>query len=157
MSEAVALKQAVLDAVVVQLRNDIALALEAAEDARETATNKENIAENKYDTLGLEAAYLAHGQSNRVARLQYELQQFESLTTDEVEEIELGALVSVTQNGQERHYFVGPGAAGVTLNVQGTTVTVITLEAPLGSALSGLGVDDVLTFNDAELEVLRVS
>ena len=34
----------------------------AAKRAHETATSEENIAENKYDTLALEAAYLAQGQ-----------------------------------------------------------------------------------------------
>jgi hypothetical protein len=34
-------------------------------DRYETATHEENIAENKYDTLGLEASYLAAGETGR--------------------------------------------------------------------------------------------
>ena len=37
----------------------------AVDRAYEAATHEENIAENKYDTLGLEASYLTQGQSRR--------------------------------------------------------------------------------------------
>lgn len=47
--------------IIADLNAAIQTALAAADDARATATNKENVAENRYDTLGLEAAYLAHG------------------------------------------------------------------------------------------------
>ena len=55
--------------IIADLNAAIQTALAAADDARATATNKENVAENRYDTLGLEAAYLAHGQSERVMQL----------------------------------------------------------------------------------------
>ena len=42
----------------------------AAKRAHDTATSEENVAENKYDTLALEAAYLAQGQSQRVVQCQ---------------------------------------------------------------------------------------
>jgi hypothetical protein len=46
-------------------REDLLQAEQAVRAAHETATHEENIAENKYDTLGLEAAYLATGQARR--------------------------------------------------------------------------------------------
>ena len=55
------LQQQVLDHLADTLRQ----AEHAAQVAHETATHEENIAENKYDTLGLEAAYLATGQARR--------------------------------------------------------------------------------------------
>ena len=54
-------QQQVLD----RLAEDLLQAEQAAQAAHETATHEENIAENKYDTLGLEAAYLATGQVRR--------------------------------------------------------------------------------------------
>ena len=51
------LQQQVLE----RLAEDLLQAEQAALAAHETATHEENIAENKYDTLGLEAAYLAAG------------------------------------------------------------------------------------------------
>jgi hypothetical protein len=49
------LQQQVLE----RLAEDLLQAERAMRAAHETATHNENIAENKYDTLGLEAAYLS--------------------------------------------------------------------------------------------------
>ncbi|MFN3238589.1 MAG: transcription elongation factor GreAB, partial [Pseudomonadales bacterium] len=84
-------KQTVVDAILNKLDSDLALAIAAAERARDTATDKENIAENKYDTLGLEAAYLAHGQSNRAQRLADEKQAFAALPMDLNLQVKLGS------------------------------------------------------------------
>ena len=51
--------------VLARLTEDLRHAEEAVRAAHETATHEENVAENKYDTLGLEAAYLATGQARR--------------------------------------------------------------------------------------------
>ena len=58
-------KHAVLQLILEKLSVDLDIAQRAAQTAYETATDEENIAENKYDTLGLEASYLAAGQANR--------------------------------------------------------------------------------------------
>ena len=55
------LRQQVLE----RLAEDLLQAEQAVRAAHEAATHEENIAENKYDTLGLEAAYLATGQARR--------------------------------------------------------------------------------------------
>ena len=55
------LQQQVLE----RLAEDLLQAEQAARAAHETATHEESVAENKYDTLGLEAAYLATGQVRR--------------------------------------------------------------------------------------------
>ena len=51
--------------VLERLAEDLLQAEEAARAAHEAATQEEKIAENKYDTLGLEAAALATGQARR--------------------------------------------------------------------------------------------
>jgi hypothetical protein len=55
------LQQQVLE----RLAEDLLQAESTMRAAHETATHAENIAENKYDTLGLEAAYLSTGQARR--------------------------------------------------------------------------------------------
>ena len=59
------LQQQVLE----RLAEDLLEVEEAVRVAHEAATHEENIAENKYDTLGLEAAYLATGQARRAVLL----------------------------------------------------------------------------------------
>ena len=62
-------KQSIAQQVIEHLTGDLSAAEQAARVAHETATHEENIAENKYDTLGLEAAYLAAGQARRVEEI----------------------------------------------------------------------------------------
>ena len=66
-------KHAVHQLILEKLSVDLDIAQRAAQTAYETATHEENIAENKYDTLGLEASYLAAGQAKRVEEIKQAL------------------------------------------------------------------------------------
>lgn len=150
-------KQTVVDAILNKLDSDLALAIAAAERARDTATDKENIAENKYDTLGLEAAYLAHGQSNRAQRLADEKQAFAALPMDLNLQVKLGSLVAMeNEHGLLKWVFVGPGAAGLTLKFSGKEVVVVTPDSPLGAAIWGLSQGEVASINGAEFELVDI-
>lgn len=127
--------------VIEQLHAELARAEQAALTAHETATHAENVAENKYDTLGLEAAYLASGQARRVAELHQTLMTWRQLrprTFDSVPGIELGALVqTVDEQGREQWLFLGPPGASMKLQHAGEVVQVLGSTAPLGHALLG--------------------
>ena len=49
-----------VSAIVEKLQLELSTAVAASQQARDSATHSENIAANKYDTLAVEAAYLAH-------------------------------------------------------------------------------------------------
>lgn len=86
------LQQQVLE----RLAEDLLQVEQAARTAHETATHEENIAENKYDTLGLEAAYLATGQARRAEAIRQAIahwRQFRPRPYDASKGIQLGALV----------------------------------------------------------------
>lgn len=152
-------KGAVIKSILARLEADLQLAIASADSAKDTATSKENIAENKYDTLGLEAAYLAHGQSNRAQRLGEEIQAFNALRDiDNPEMVSLGSLVSILDtNDTTKLVFIGPGAAGLTLEVAGEQVVVVTPSSPLGSGLLGLSPGDIALVNGAELEIAELN
>ena len=91
-------KQTVHQLIIDKLRVDLDIAERAAQTAYETATHEENIAENKYDTLGLEASYLAAGQAKRVEEIRQSLALCQNLTLrayDENRGIEVGALLGL--------------------------------------------------------------
>ena len=69
------LHQTIITALEVVLDNS----KKAAIQAHEAATNGETVAENKYDTFGLEASYLAAGQSKRVSECEENLKIFKLL------------------------------------------------------------------------------
>ena len=127
--------------VIEQLHAELARAEQAALTAHETATHAENVAENKYDTLGLEAAYLASGQARRVAQLQQTLMTWRQLRPrpfDSDQGIQLGALVQLaTEDGHEHWLFLGPPGASMKLQLADQTIQVLGNTAPLGKLLLG--------------------
>ena len=144
-------KTAVHQQMLEQLAIDLDVLQRAAQTAYEAATHKENIAENKYDTLGLEASYLATGQARRVEEIRLALKNCQAMTLtpfNPAQGIQVGALVRLeADNGNEQWLFLAPEAAGLKLDHDGHTVTVITPRAPLGSALLGKQMDDDVQIN----------
>ena len=106
-----------------KLRIDLDIAERAAQTAYETATHEENIAENKYDTLGLEASYLAAGQARRVEEIRQSLTLCQNLTLrpyDDQRGIEVGALLGLEdEKGREQWLFLAPDAAGLKVDLVG--------------------------------------
>lgn len=123
-------KHAVHQLVLEKLTLDLDIAQRAAQTAYETATHEENIAENKYDTLGLEASYLAAGQAKRVEEIKQALvlcQNMQLRAFDDQRGIEIGALLGLEdENGRQQWLFLAPDAAGLKVDVVGQPVTVIT-------------------------------
>lgn len=154
------LKQQVLE----RLAEDLLQAEQAARVAHETATHEENIAENKYDTLGLEAAYLATGQAQRAEAIRQVMahwRQFRPGPYEPSKGIQLGALVClVDSNGRQQHLFLGPVGGSMKLVCGDQVVQVISVEAPLGRAMLGKFEGDEVAMQVAQIrqqfEVLQV-
>ena len=134
-------KQVLLGLITDTLAVDLDVAQRAAQTAYETATHEENVAENKYDTLGLEASYLATGQARRMEEIRQALALYRNLslrTYDEQSGIQVSMLVTLeAENGSQQYLFLGPDAAGLKIACQGRQVTVITPRSPLGQSLLG--------------------
>lgn len=139
-------KHALRQLIVDRLAEDFDVLQRAAQTAYETATHEENVAENKYDTLGLEASYLATGQARRMEEIRQALGLYQQLTLrdyDEQRGIQVGTLVSLeTEDGQVQWLFLGPEAAGLKVHLGERLITVITPRSPLGQTLLGKFEDD---------------
>ena len=139
-------KEQLLEKIVATLDDVYQNALKATALAHETATNKNNVAENKYDTLGLEAAYLAHGQSQRVLECQTDLIQFNALKAKLFgldDPIAVGAFVLLEGEAEDAlYFFIGPVAGGLKVKFKQWNILVVTPSSPMGKALLGCLVDD---------------
>ena len=131
------LQQQVLE----RLAEDLLQAEQATRAAHKTATHEENIAENKYDTLGLEAAYLAAGQARRAEAIRQAMaywRQFRPRPYDTDKGIQLGALVClVDTDDKQQQVFLGPNGGSMKLVSGARLVQVISIEAPLCRAMLG--------------------
>ncbi|MDR0213155.1 MAG: GreA/GreB family elongation factor [Comamonas sp.] len=131
------LQQRVLE----RLAEDLLQAEQATRSAHETATHEENIAENKYDTLGLEAAYLATGQARRAEAIRQAMvnwRQFRPQPYNARKGIQLGALVClVDSDDKQQQLFLGPDGGNMKLVNGAELIQVVSSKAPLGKAMLG--------------------
>jgi len=139
-------KDHVLQLILNRLEDDLDLARQAVQAAHEAATHEESLAENKYDTRGLEAAYLAAGQSRRMEEIRQALSLYRNLQLrpfDAERGIQLTALVRLAdEQGEEQTLFLGPDAAGLKVQSGDRQAMVITPHSPLGQRLLGRGEGD---------------
>ncbi len=153
-------KAHLLQSILEQLRADLARAEQAALTAYETATHEENIAENKYDTLGLEASYLATGQARRAEEIRLCLSAWQKLQLrpyDPDRGVQLTSLVWLSdERGAEQCLFLGPEGAGIKVRMDGQEVLVISPRAPIAQRLLGCNSGDEVQIGNQVLEVLRV-
>jgi transcription elongation GreA/GreB family factor len=145
------LQQQVLE----RLAQDLLQTEQAVRVAHEAATHEENIAENKYDTLGLEAAYLATGQARRAEAIRKAMahwSQFRPHPYDTSKGVQLGALVCLVDSDDRKQLlFLGPEGGSMKL-VNGTQVVqVISTEAPLARAMLGKCEGDEVTLQVAPI------
>ena len=138
-------KAAVLAALINQLEHTMLDAMNAAENARLLATHEQSKPETQYDTVGLEASYLAHGQSQRAADLKNALEDWKSLKSkqfDEESPISAGALVELLDStSNQAIYLVGNFSGGIKI-IQEQIITVISLSSPLGKAMRNKAIGD---------------
>jgi transcription elongation GreA/GreB family factor len=133
-------KRLVIQKIIETLQSEMETYVRAAKFSHAEATAEENRAENKYDTRGLEASYLAAGQANKIVEIEESIAAFDALRErkfSEADGIDIGALIEISQDGERAHYFIGPSAGGIEIKTRGTEVLVITPQSPLGSQLKG--------------------
>lgn len=125
----------------------------AANNAHLAAIDDQSIAETQYDTVAIEAGYLAEGQSKRVAEIKESISLFEQFGAKELESspiIRMGSLVQLEKGVENNEWlFIAPSAGGFRCDsiehrngIKNQIVTVITPHSPMGQALIHKEVDD---------------
>lgn len=158
-------KKAILQKIIDDLTARVTLHVEAARTAHAEATDEENKAEDQYDTRGLEAAYLAAGQSRQTAETERAIVEFRALDLRKFgpkDPVDLGALVDLQAGGEDPAlYFIGPSAGGTEVVHDKRSILVITPQSPLGERLVGRKQGDKLKIRIAgetnEYRLLAVS
>ena len=139
-------KKQLVDLVVTALSKELQQAIDAANEAHAAAVDDHSVAETQYDTLAIEASYLAEGQSKRVIEFQHAIDAYKRLDIVEFNNdsyIALGALVQLSADIDTNHwFFIGPAAGGFRCQLDQINITVITPKSPMGMACLGKQQDD---------------
>ena len=133
-------KAALLQKIIAALEAELEACARSARAAHAEATDEQSKAENKYDTRGLEASYLARGQSRQAAEIREAIQHFLTLELRDfgpADRIDVGALVELEDQEGRACYFIGPRAGGIEIPHGRKTILVITPQSPLGRQLIG--------------------
>jgi len=133
-------KTLLLRQIVASLTDSLGVLEKAARASHEEATHESNKAESKYDTRGLEAAYLAGGQARKAKEILDSITVYEALAIKDFapgEPIDLTALVELDTDGMRSTYFIGPKNGGLEIEHQRKQIMVITPQSPLGQNLMG--------------------
>lgn len=131
-------KRALIQKIVAKLVSELEVYFRAAQASRAEATHEQSKAESKYDTRGLEASYLARGQSKQAAEIEAAIAEFEKLEVRKFaagDGIDVGALVELQADGETTFYFIGPRAGGTEVEHDQKEILVITPQSPLGAQL----------------------
>lgn len=143
-------KKLLFQRLLTSFETDLAALLKSAHEARDAATHEENVAEDKYDTRGLEQSYLAGGQARRAHELEELVYYYKHLTIGDASShrtVTSPALVLLELNESEAWYFLIPKGFSQPIEENGILFTVITSQSPLGQELLGRekGDDFILT------------
>jgi len=126
--------------IVASLTESLGVLDKAARASHAEATHESSKAESKYDTRGLEAAYLAGGQARQAREILDSIKLYETLPTRNFsadEPVDLTAVVELDASGARSIFFIGPKNGGLEILHQRKEITVITPQSPLGENLMG--------------------
>jgi len=151
-------KTLLFESVKAELNRQYERAVEALTGAREAATGTDTRAENKYDTRGLEASYLAAGQADQadeILRAMASLEAFVVKDFDFDDPIDTGAVVEVEKDDEISFYLIAPAGGGLIVSSDtGETITVLGPGSPLSRILIGKTAGTILS--DPDLMILEV-
>ncbi len=136
-------KEEILNLIIQKLANNIAVFVQAVATARDTATHKDCLGSSKYETMGLEASYLAQGQGVRLLELERSLAYFKQIRLQETTHVELDSYIVLNDEEEKQtSFWIAADSGGLTINYQQQYITVITPQSPLGKVLMGKVVGD---------------
>ena len=133
-------KAQIIKQIVASLSESLGVLEKAARASHAEATHESSKAESKYDTRGLEAAYLAGGQARQVKEILDSIKLYQALPIKNFaadDPVDLTSLVELEAGGIRSFYFIGPKNGGLEIECQRREITVITPQSPLGQTLMG--------------------
>lgn len=129
-------KKEILKKIIEHHKSELQALINSAHEAKSAATDPEAKAENKYDTRGLEASYLAGAQAKRAQELKDDLFQLEKLeirSYNKSTPIETTALIKASADDEDaKWFFLVPERGGLKLKIDNIEVLTLSMHSPLG-------------------------
>lgn len=143
-----------------QMQQELNAAQVAAREAHEGAIHEQSKAETQYDTIGLEHAYLAEGQSRRIAELHGEIISLRNLppAVHGDGQIRFNSLIVLEDdNATQMRLWLLPAGGAQSVQSPAGPVQVITPKSPIAGLLRGKRAGDSIRLaNGREMHILSI-
>jgi transcription elongation GreA/GreB family factor len=157
------MKRQLIEKLLAHLNAELDMLRASAAVVAQAATHEESRPENKYDTRGLEASYLAGAQAARIRELAGTISQLANMKLKSFapdDPIEVSALIELEHQDQISHYFLVPVGAGIRIEMNGMEIVTLTISSPMGKNLISKSVSDFVSLQTPqgakEYEILSV-
>ena len=131
-------KHRLIQQITQNLHSKLEFLQRAAEETHADSTSDENKAEGKYDTRGIEAAYLAGAQAQKLQSFEAAVAKLDAMEAeDEPDSVLLGSLVVISSDQEELNYLLLPAGAGSEIKEQQESYLVISPSSPIGTEVLG--------------------
>ena len=138
-------KSLIKHTLIEQLEASLAVAVQSAKHAHQDATHEQSKTETQYDSLGIEMAYLAEGQSKRIETLRREIQVLkESIEPISNQKIQLGHLIKLESCDDESllWVYILAVAGGNKVTFNDVDIQIVTPSAPIAHKLLKQSIGD---------------
>ncbi|MCU1265693.1 MAG: hypothetical protein JWM21_2011 [Acidobacteria bacterium] len=140
-------KTALLEGIIRTLEEEIKTLRASFDEAKLTSIEAPGRMQSRYDTMGVEAAWVADGLAKSIeekAEGTYRLKNVR--LPDSPERVSIGCIVGIGPEGSaiENLYFILPACGGMSIPIDNSNLTLQTvmLQAPVARALIGKSLDD---------------
>lgn len=126
--------------LITMLRTSIEEQKKSFESARQTSIDSAGRMQSRYDTMGIESAWVADGLARALREKESNLKCLEAFEgTESADYARTGSIVKILSSDSPDHeyFFILPVMSGCELCENGTTITTLSPETPLGRALIG--------------------
>lgn len=152
-------KNKLRELVIEKLEEDLEVLIRSANEAKDFATDEEAKAENKYDTKGLEASYLAGAQAKRAKELAAKIDRLKKASLESgSQKVAAYTLLEVEVSDHSvEYYFILPEIGGIEIDVAGAKIMSLSLESPLTKKFLGREVEDEVSFKSKTFLILNIA
>jgi hypothetical protein len=140
-------KTALLQEIIQKLETEIQALRGSFKEAKLTSIEAPGRMQSRYDTMGVEAAWVADGLAKSIEEKVEGTYRLKNINLpDSPERVSLGCVVGIGPDGGdiENVYFILPACGGMIITIPNSDLTVQTvmLQAPVARALIGKSIDD---------------
>jgi hypothetical protein len=140
-------KLELLNRLILLIKNDIEKQTASFEYARRASMDAPGRMQSRHDTTGVESAWVADGLAKTLNEKEQHITRLTDFHFSEAgDNVHLGSIVSISTGDSSmlEHYFILPIAGGYKLQIQDVTIVTLTTATPMGKALIGKQIGDVI-------------